>query len=465
MSDVTRQKAIIELWRRGCLSWKLYDDQKAIYDAIQSADDVKNLFNIHRRRGKSTVFFLDAVEWGLTHKNQIMHYIGPTFKEMKAILFPIFLLLCSDCPVDLKPVWKTTDGCYEFPSTGSRLYIVGTDKQNYEKARGSRTDRGYVDEAGFCDELDYIVNDIMIPQTITTGGKLFIFSTPPKTPAHDYYYLCMDAESRGNYLILDFDTCTHISNERKEYFIKEAGGRENTTCQREYYCKFVTEKEDMIVPEFTEEKAGQLVKEFPRPKYFDLYGAMDPGFKDHTPYILGYYDFINARYIIEAEEWLKGVPTPTIAEGIRNLEKKHFLDKKIYCRVSDTSLQLICDLSLLHKLSFVPTAKDDKEAQLNYLRMLVLQNKIYIHPRCVHLIRQLKTGIWNKQKTSFMRTAKEGHFDLIDALIYLVRNIDKNKNPLPALADGVKNDTHFISPDAHAQNGTNEKAIKDAFNI
>jgi hypothetical protein len=88
------------------------------------------------------------------------------------------------------------------------------------------------------------------------------------------------------------------------------------------------------------------------------------------------------------------------------------------------------------------TAKDNKEAQINELKIRVKQNKIFIHPRCENLLYHLKSAKWKLKRDGTrdgferLKDVKEknlrgGHADLLDALIYLVRNVSTLKNPYP----------------------------------
>jgi hypothetical protein len=220
-----------------------------------------------------------------------------------------------------------------------------------------------------------------------------------------------------------------LSKETIDEYIKESGGTEHATARREYFCEDVIDSRLAVIPEFDDAKEEALVAEYKRPHTFKVYGAMDPAFNDFTAYLLGYYDFVTANYVVEGELLFNQASTPEIAENIVNLEKEIFPNDKVYVRYSDTSPQVICDLGRIHNLFFSPTRKDNKEAQVNYVRTIISENRLYINPRCKNLIRQLKTAIWNDQRTKFQRTETEGHFDLIDALIYLLRNIDIYTNP------------------------------------
>ena len=105
------------------------------------------------------------------------------------------------------------------------------------------------------------------------------------------------------------------------------------------------------------------------------------------------------------------------------------------------NLIMMNDLNKLHGLPFLATEKDNKEAQINNVRMMISNNQIVINPRCKHLIYHVKGASW-KEGNSVNRIFSElsdtpdhsirgGHADALDALIYLVRNIVRSKNPYP----------------------------------
>jgi hypothetical protein len=67
------------------------------------------------------------------------------------------------------------------------------------------------------------------------------------------------------------------------------------------------------------------------------------------------------------------------------------------------------------------------------MRVMLQQGKIIINPRCETLIRHLKNGRWKdaSAKDDFARSPDDGHYDAIDALLYLIKSIAFQKNPYP----------------------------------
>lgn len=451
------------LWKRGELSWKLQQHQHQLYYFLKSHKSLKTVINCSRRFGKTTIDLLDCLEEGLKNPGWQMGFIAPTVKAIRLIVRPIMKMLISDCPEEVKPVWNSQDSAYYFKND-SILRLAGTDNQNYENLRGFNLHLGKIDEAGACDDLQYILDDIITPQTLTTGGRVDILSTPPRTPAHDFYFIAQDAKSRGNYLELTLDDNTSIDERTKAMYLEEAGGKDSTTAQREYYCKFVTDTDTAVIPEFTQDKEAELVQELKRPDHFNVFSALDPGFNDYTGFVTGYYDFMHARYVVENEAWLRHGTTPEIARAIMETESI-WGAHSVMLRASDTDPRIIADMATLHGIHFTPTAKDNKDAQINHVRMLIRQGKLYIHPRCVNLVRQMKTAVWNEQRTDWIKTKNDGHFDLLAALVYWVRNVNIYDNPYPDPCSDVLLDNNFVNPYRHTPKGNNAEALKVAFSL
>ena len=160
---------------------------------------------------------------------------------------------------------------------------------------------------------------------------------------------------------------------------------------------------------------------------------MDPGFQDRTGILFGYWDFLGARLVIQDEILLHRANTQDIAQAIHEKEEKLWgLEKKPYMRISDVDLRLISDLWNMHQLQFAPTRKEDSLGAINVLRNMVQTSQIVIYPHCVHLIRQLEHATWNRKATDFIRGGDvDGHFDLVAALKYMTRNINRQRNPYP----------------------------------
>jgi hypothetical protein len=241
MSEVlqaSKEQLIDYLWSVGDLKYKCRPHQVGVYEHLRDNMDIMYVLNISRRFGKSTLLLMSAVSDCILYPGCTIPYVAPTQKMVSRIIHPLMKVILKDAPKDLCPQWNIMEGAYVFPND-SRIFIAGTEKKQYESMRGIDAVRAYVDEGGFCEELKYIVHDILTPATMTHDGQIIIASTPPKTPAHDFFFLCEDARSRGNYMKKTIEDNDWLTVDQKKKYIDEAGGPGATTCKREYFCEFV----------------------------------------------------------------------------------------------------------------------------------------------------------------------------------------------------------------------------------
>lgn len=471
---ISVEQAIYAAYSTGRLKYKLYKHQYPVYDklkmAIRDPKCLKYTLNCSRRFGKTTILCIIALETCLIKPFQQVRYAAPTNKSLVKSILPIMRMLLTDCPEQFKPKFSKQDGVFVFPN-GSELHLAGTDNGHYESLRGTASHLNIMDECGFMDECQYILTSVLMPQTLTTGGVTILSSTPPRTPAHDFYLIAKECEELGYYSKFTIYDNKSLTTDLIEKYAKEAGGFDSSTFLREYLCQFCTDENTVIIPEF-DKKYIISIPEFEKMKqnnpyyvYFHKYTSMDLGVKDFTALLYGYYDFNEAVLYIEDEKHLNGpkLTTEILANDIREAEQRLWnIDytkqsnvnnhtsynstsyNTIVRRISDNNnLMLIQDLSLLHNLSFSPTNKDTLEAMVNEVRIMMNSGKIKINEKCTQLIGCLQNGVWDIKGKMFARSQKYGHYDHLAALIYLVRNLDKYTNPIPETL-GKTIQTHYM---------------------
>lgn len=431
-----------KLWRKGNITYLLDANQKGIYDSLIDNPNRTLVLNCSRRLGKTYLMCVIAVETCLKSPNTIVKFVAPTQKMIKTILRPVMREIIKDAPTELRPQYKTNDQMYKFGHNNSEIQIAGTDSGHIDSLRGGTSHLCLIDEAGGCTDLKYAVKSVLLPTMTTTKGKIIIASTPPPTPDHDFIEYVRNAEYRKTLIHRTIYDNPRLTQEQLESIIKEYemdGGIDSIEFRREYLAEIIVNTEMAVIPEFTKEVEDETIREWPRPPYYDIYTAMDIGFKDLTFVLFAYYDFVNKKIVVEDELLLNGpkLTTKILAESIKQKEETLWIDpineKPItpFLRVCDNNLIVINDLQRLHSLTFIPTEKKDADGALNQLRIMIGNQSVIINPKCVNLIRHVKNGIWNKKKTSFIRSPDNGHYDGIDALKYLVRNILLSKNPYP----------------------------------
>lgn len=477
VASLSRKEAVARLWEKGILHWKLHEAQKDLYDIFHASDAKTVVWGCSRRLGKSWSLITIALEQCLKFPNSIVKYVAPEQKMVRTIIKPLMREITKDCPRHLKPKWSTRDVAYIFPN-GSEIQLAGTDNGNVESLRGGRAELCLVDEAGFCNDLEYTVKSILLPTMTTTGGKIILSSTPPISADHEFVEYIKTAKLKGSYgeKTIDDIPTSIMSKKQKDEYIEELGGRDSVAVRREYYVEIITDSSRAIVPEFTKEIQKKVVREWPRPPFYDCYTSLDHGVKDLTVALFAYYDFRNAKLIIEDEFVINGpeMTTKVIADGIKAKEARLWKNpftgelQKPYLRVSDNNLQLIADMSMEHGVHFVPTEKKHAEMALNSLRMLIADEKVIINPRCVTLIDHLENGLWNKARGSFERMVdkwkREHHCDAVDSVKYLVRNVNWAKNPYPP-GFSITSEDIFENPNNEENLTQFEQSIKKIFTV
>lgn len=445
-----KRLAINEAWRRGDLRYKLHDTQLAIHAAIAAHTGRRFYVCCSRRLGKSHLLLTMAFEQALRTPNSRVLYLAPWSKDAAEIATDLAVTIASDAPDDYRPEYRAQSREFAFRN-GSLIRLKGTNGEHAQYLRGGATHLVILDECGLMDDLLHVANEVVMPMTMTTRGRMIFATTPARTPGHEskqLYDECAREGALSEFTLLDAPE-THITQDDKAVYLRAAGEAEadipdilarkkfpkSNTAQREYFCRWVTEAGLAVVPEFTPEAKAEIVRKHPTPPFRDLYVAMDPGMKDKTGILFGYWDFVAHRLVIEDELVLSQAITPEIARAIYQKETQLWHGAAPYLRIADIELRLIADLHRLHGLSFAAADKRDSESAIAEMRRFVQQRLIVIDPRCTTLIRQLENATWNKKLTDMERDRSpqqlDGHYDLVAALKYLVRHINHVRNPYP----------------------------------
>lgn len=462
--QVTRQDALRIAWERGLLDYKLHAGQRVIEIAVNASKGKLYVLNIARQFGKSFWAVNKAIKTAIKKKNSVIK-IGTAFlSDLEEFILPTFERVFSDCPIDIRDKirYDSKRSKFIFPN-GSQIKLIGLDKKP-NGLRGNTIDLIIIDECGFVGNLDYLYKSIIIPATIhRPDAEVILISTPPSSPDHPFSDYCQRAELEGCYSHFTIYDNPMVTPEMIEELIKESGGVDSVTWKREYLAQNVVDANLAIIPEWKDLYA-EVEEETEYNQFYHNYEGMDLGVKDFTAVLFGHYNFKGAYLYIKDELTMNGpaMTTITLKDAILNKEKEVFTQPPVvYRRISDNNnLMLIQDLGYLHGLHFTATSKDSLDAMVNEVRVMVGQGKIKINPKCKKLIGCLKYGIWNNKRSEFSRSSVYGHFDHLAALIYLVRNLDKSTNPIPANYK-IFEETHQIIK-IHTET-PNQRSIKTIF--
>lgn len=411
------------------------------------------------------------------------------------------------------------------PTLGANLALSGLD-QNKNALRGQSNDFDFISEAAFIRYLDYTVRNVLIHQyQQRPWARMVVETSAPDVLGTDWEMIVLpDAEARGACFSATIDDNPLLSERERALYISMAGGRGSANCEREYYNVIAASPEQQVVPEFTVEKH---VKASERPPYAVALAALDPGMRDIFGILWGYWDVLRGKLVIERDWSKRNASTAAAAKVIRETELelygdaaellgeeqwmrftkpeewtvkagliiqkptefdsrkaqlrrktkfglkrpaglcwwdgKEFRGNPLY-RVSDIDARMIGDLNIEHGIGVINTAKDDAEAALNALRTAFQNDKIEIHPRCVDTISHVRTARWNKSRLDYERTEHHGHYDLLDALVYMWRMVQsiRGQNPSPPeFVDRNEPGVVFVTPPQQVSHDV--RKLRDVF--
>lgn len=459
-----QRQLLTAAWGLGELQFQLTPSQVDSYHKIREwerrGDGRVFALDISRRWGKSVLCTTLALEDAIRYPGFRVVYCAPTKEMVQNIILPLISRLTESCPPDLMPEWIKSENRFNFKN-GSRIELVGLDVRP-DGARGTGVDKVLLDEAGFFANLEYLLISVLWPQMLGRDhSRIIAASTPPTTPAHYWSRVVVpEAVKRAAHDRKTLDDADQYSQEEIDFFYSEMpGGRAGVTARREYGAEHIADETLAIVPEFAQAHDA-IVREVEPPVWRDCYVSLDPGFHDLSAALFGYWDFTEQRLIVEDEIAAPRMNSRDLAQAIKDKERIRWgnvrrrasngsYDSKPqpYLRISDNDPRLIADLYSDHGLLFVPTQKDNLEAQVNQVRVAIQKQQILIHPRCKTLILHLRNGTWQKIGHMFARDGGPlGHFDTIAALVYLWRNVQKKRNPIPKIERFVCGDLPVSGP-------------------
>src|SRR5258706_2793207 len=146
-SSSDRESAVIELWRRGDLSYQLRSTQLEAYNWWKAHDAMLSVIHWRRGAGKTWLFLTIAFEYMAKHPGARLVYAAPTREQAKQIVIPTAQLLIPPyLPNSVRPRWVATEHAYLHPN-GSRCVVDGADDERGDHLRGPFAHIVFMDES------------------------------------------------------------------------------------------------------------------------------------------------------------------------------------------------------------------------------------------------------------------------------------------------------------------------------
>jgi hypothetical protein len=461
-----------ELWRRGVLgAWKWDSTQIHMYRELEEKmrDHKRLVLLCGRRMGKSFMLATMAIEFAIRNPNSQIKYISSTTKGIEDYLIPIFERILEDCPADILPKWIKGEKTLRF-ANGSRIKVFGTDAKNFRKLRGQAAHFTVLDECGFMSDLKTTVLSVLAPQSLTTGGRMIMSSTAPDTPGHDFVEFIRRARDEGSCIertiydrradgskLWTAEEEAAINAERLAESIKDSFGESSPTFRREYLNDLgATDTSRAAMPHFTTElitgtsvRPG-VIRRVERPLYCHKYISADIGYIDRSAWVGAYlvpgnpkaeepetfeYDEppAGAIVVVGARQMHKTLSSD-LTPHLLKFEEKHFGAEKPVARIADGTPEQVEQLRRAGYEVF-KTLNTDPETLLDEVQKLMAKGLLIFDPTdpsVKELAACCQAAVWKKDGKKLDRHPEWGHFDLMMALAYLVRNVRRYASPFPA---------------------------------
>lgn len=451
---LTKQQARTILWRQGNLRWKLHKAQRIIYDLVKSlpTEQREALIFCARGFGKSYLEVVLALEDVIQNPDAKVAIIGPTLLQTKKIITPLIKAIIKDAPRGLIKQHRSTD-TWQIDN-GSCIALGGFDTI-LESFRGQSIFNIYMEETGFAKadvaEYDYMLYSVLMPTLRSRiGGRIAHFTTPSRVVDHPLHtWTLPKCKLAGAFYKFTIEDNPRLTSEQIEREIESLGGRGSVTVERELFCEIRRDDSITVVTTFDEERHVAAVE--PSHQLAWMVGG-DLGYTDDlTAFVRGGYDHNLGKVVIRDERWFD--PKTASSSIVKSLEE--WRDDKRWrhegyrigmpevTHVVDIQGNTRIDMSVLG-LSTAAPLKDKFESTITFIRNEFYNDRLVIHPDCKLLIETLRSSTFNKQKTDFLRTSALGHADMLMALVYLLRAVDRNTDlrPKPSKLDSINvNDT------------------------
>jgi hypothetical protein len=445
-AKLTKQQATDYLWSQGDLQYKLWEHTEIIYHTIRKMPrDIQIVVVLCARQfGKSVLGTILATEDCLRNPDIVTMIIGPTIKQTRAIVRPRMKLIMRDCPNGLIRTVKSEDTWYF--ANGSELKLGGFDT-NSSAERGKTLHKVYIEEIVESDPdsyMDFLRSDLGPALTHSKHAQIVYLTTLPKIPDHPFSLDTVpEAEEAGSFFKFTIHDNKKLSKEQYNACVKLCGGEHTVDFRREYLCEQVRDSTIILAPEFDEKIH---VKECVLPEYANLWVGGDVGgVRDKSVFLLMAYDFERAKVMVLDERgYNPDTGSAIMVAGAKTMEQESCIPPKhkFVARYVDSDGQLRVDFMQQHNYPVALPRKDELETTVNQVRVALARNDVEISPKCKLLIRTLRSGTFNKQRTDLDRSEALGHMDAFMALAYGLRHVIKS-NPFP-LYNGASPHTHYI---------------------
>jgi hypothetical protein len=447
-------------FKNGDLTWILHDGQKKILNCIlNKIEEDEFLVLCSRQLGKSfTSLCIAIMHCAKKYKGKrkpLVRIFCETEKQVDEIVKDNMSLLQQLAPPQFIRHTKS-----------ERKFYVGLGEIRVGLLAGARVDgkRGgnatlvITEEGAFSpsETFKYAVDSIIGPQLLRSSGRLIHITTSSTDETHHIHTVIQPkCEQKKTFVNLTIYDNPQIDDGQIIKAFEKIFDGTTEAWQREYLCEIVRSAILTVIPEFTEAVQGKQNI----PAHAHWLSVIDfGGVRDKHGVVLGYHDYNRKKDVICAELLLPvNTGTNIIVDKVKEIEailEHNSFTVNSHSRFIDAPGQIQVDLTAVNfACAGVTKGEGSFDAMIRDLRLGFVNGTLEVWPECEWLIKCLKYGKLNTNRTDFERHPVFGHLDILAAAGYFLRHINR-QDPFP-YGFGKHSNSHFLN----GQKGLTEKDI------
>lgn len=398
---------------------KLHDGQKEVaFDTHRF-----RIICAGRRWGKSVLAQLITLKWALDNPKGIFWIVSPTYKQGKQ---NHWRQLQHIIPQD----WISKKNEVELSITlrnGSVIELKGA--ENPDTLRGVKLKGLVIDEIASIRNWDWLWSEVL-QATLTDHVAPALFISTPKGYNH-FFNLFEEGQKEGIYKSWKFSSYDnpYVPSEEIDRVKQELGV---DVFSQEYMAEF-TRFTGLVYKDFNPDTHVHFF-DHTKNQYGDYLFGLDFAVRGWSAVVVGWINTEGHIYILD-EYKVEGETAATHAPGIREVLDL-YADFEKYVGFGDPAgfakNQRKGDMlwSLAEEyidLNFpVVRANNQVVGGINYVRQLMRDGKLHIHPRCIKLVEEIQQYQWKDQPVTQIGTHSEPeevrkiNDHLVDALRYML---------------------------------------------
>lgn len=405
---------------------QFYDRQR---DIMLDCNKFRKIIAITSRRTGKTTMNAGLCVFECLTPNSNVAYINLTFTNAVEQIFELIVDYANSIGFSINFKSKS-EGIIRF-NNGSRIKITGnSNNSEAEKLRGFNCRLAIIDEIGHQRNIDYLVNEILVPQMADyTDSTLLLTGTPSRVPNHFSTRIFNSDNEYKKYHFTMLDN-PFLPNPRKlieEEAASKGMGINTPFIRREYFGEFVSDLEAIVFKDY------KTYKELPDLTDFNPIGINiggDYGYKDYNGIVTVIYNKEKA-IVLKEDKFNKANVSKIIEKMLSHYDFAVGLNKKygwnipvkIYADYNEESITK--ELMIKYKVPAFNCYKYDKAYAIEKLAEMSRTGRLLVPEGglCADEMEQTLYDRDAKTDAIISELSDDYHPDILMALLYASRRM------------------------------------------